>query len=99
MCIRDRYNIFADFVWSAQYAVLFDTYKAQALTKGQQPTDGGFLIQFGEFIVDFFLLFFDVFEQCYIANLFMLIGKFTATPSGSTSFLTTIGFEFYEFYT
>ena len=29
----------------------------------------------------------------------MLIGKFTSTPSGSTSYITTLGFEFYEYYT
>ena len=29
----------------------------------------------------------------------MLVGKFTSTPSGSSSYLTTLGFEFYEFYT
>ena len=95
-CYED-FGIFADFVWSAQYAVLFDTYKASAIAKGQQPTDGGFFTQFQEFMVDFFLLFFNVFQSCYLENLFMLIGTFVQSPSGASNYAVTIGYEFFNY--
>ena len=48
-------------------------------------------------MVDFFLLFFNVFQSCYLENLFMLVGTFVQSPSGASNYAVTIGYEFFNY--
>ena len=86
-----------DFIWSSQYAFVYDQFMALVQTKGIQGTDGGFQSQIFETLVDFGLLFFNVYSSCYIENLFQIIGAMTSGQAMAGDYLLNIGVEVYSY--
>ena len=97
LCYIDLINLI-DFVWAASAsAVNVDVYEELVNSKGQVASDSGFLVQLQETGLDGSLLFFNMYESCYITNLLMLFGNFTQDMSGAFNYTTTIFYEFQSY--
>ena len=87
-----------DFIWSSQYAFVYDQFMTLVQEKGIQGTDGGFQSQVFESLVDFGLLFFNVYNSCYMDNLLQIIGKMTSGQAMAGDYMLNLGTEFYAYY-
>ena len=87
-----------DFMFNtASYAFVYDAFMTLVETKGQQATDGGFQSQLFESLVDFGLLFFNVYNSCYVDNLLQIIGKMTSGQAMAGDYMLNLGTEFYAY--
>ena len=87
-----------DFIWSSQYAFVYDQFMTTVAEKGIQGTDGGFQSQVFESLIDFGLLFFNVYNSCYVDNLLQIIGKMTSGQAMAGDYMLNLGTEFYAYY-
>ena len=76
----------------------FITYAASALSKGETPTDMGFLITLFEAMTEFSLVYFNVYVDCYFELLLIAVGKITASNAGAGNFLLTVFTSTYEYF-
>ena len=83
-----------NFIWSSQYSFVYDQFMATANIKGIQGTDGGFNSQVFESLVDFGLLFFNVYNSCYVEQLYQIIGKMTSGQAMAGDYFMNMGTEF-----
>ena len=96
LCYEDEMN-FIDYIWSARAAIDVNVYEELVNSKGQVASDSGFVVQLQETALDGSLLFFNMYESCYITNLLMLFGNFTQDMSGAFNYTTTIFYEFQSY--
>lgn len=76
----------------------FLTYAASVISKGETPSDLGFLSSLFETYTEFSLVYFNMYVDCAIELLLISVGKITSSNAGAGDFLLVVGLSLYEYF-
>ena len=79
-------------------AANYDAYAASEMEKGVSATDSGYMIHLFETFMEFQLVFFNMYANCYFELLLMQFGKIFNTASGAGNWISAIFWIVYEYY-
>ena len=88
-----------DTILSAQYQVNFNEYAAGVITKGNVPTDSGYIMSLFEFFVDLSLVGFNFYKDCNLELILIVFGSFLSKSSSSFNYVNNMSYVILEMYT
>ena len=68
------------------------------MQKGSQASDAGYLLNLAENMIEFSIVFFNMYAMCYFELLLIQVGKLLNTSAGAGNFVSQIGYEIVEYY-
>ena len=88
-----------DTLLSAQYQVDFNQYARGVISKGNTPTDSGYITSIFEFLVDLSLIGFNFYKDCNLELILIVIGSFLSKSSSSFNYVNNMSYVMLQMYT
>ena len=86
-------------ILSAQYQVDFNQYAAGVISKGNTPTDTGYVMSLFEFLVDLSLVGFNFYKDCNLELILIVFGSFLSKSSSSFNYVNNVSYVLLNMYT